>query len=233
MNNCTSCNSSNKHDISKSFDIDFDSWVANGKPNEKQIVVGTTSVALQSIGIDEKRIVWDTSKINRIQRDHLSMSDNIIRQVPNLIANPIIVMDSKTQVNRVTIYGEVYNDDGVPVMAVLELLPIGRRNKVSLDTIKVANAYDREGGMQAVQSIISSSNILYICPDKIRTDSWLSHNQLQLPFEITKYGSICKVSLFERDVNGNFSTNPHDYPMPQWKQKLQKMKLRETKDGMK
>ena len=45
-----------------------------------------------------------------------------------------------------------------------------------------------------------TSNILYIEPDKKRTDPWLSVNRLQLPLQITAFGSIAAVPLIHRDV---------------------------------
>ena len=40
--------------------------------------------------------------------------------------------------------------------------------------------------------------------DKLRTATWLSHNQLQLPLGITEYGSIDRVVYIEIDVNSFF-----------------------------
>lgn len=219
----------NEYGVSEDFESDFDSWISNGKPDEKRILVGTTSLALQSIGIAENKIVWNTSKINIIQRKHPDMSDNVLRQVPNIIGNPVIIMESITRANRITIYGEVYNDEGIPVMAALELLPSGRKNKVLLDTIRIASTYAREGGIRAVQNLIDNSNILYVCPDNERTDTWLSHNQLQLPFGITKYGSLGNVSYFDRNVNGNIEF-PLDKSgindtLPMWKERLKELEL--------
>ena len=96
-------------------------------------------------------------------------------------------------------------------MSVLELSPI-RRSGYALDAIKVAIAYARDhndpnAGIEDTQNITNNSNILYISPDIKRTDLWLSHNQLQLPFGITEYDSICKVSYIPRDVNGNFTSD--------------------------
>jgi len=208
------------------FTENYDKWVAEGKPNERQLSVCVTSEALTSIGVEQKNIVWDTSKINKIQRDHLGMSDDVLKNVSEVISDPIIVMDSKTQPNRVTVFGDLCNDNGIPIMVVLALRPIKRNNTV-LNAIKIASVYARDNdnpnaSIVDTQRIIDTSQILYIDPDIIRTATWLSHNQLQLPFEITEYGSIDKVAYLERDVNGNFSSPIVDYELPEWKKILQK-----------
>jgi len=208
------------------FTENYDKWVAEGKPNERQLSVCVTSDALMSIGVEQKSIIWDSSKINKIQRDHLGMSDDVLKKVSEVIIDPIIIMDSKTQPNRVTMLGDVCNDNRLPVMVVLALRPTSRTNRV-LNMIKVASVYARDHYNShtetiGIQSTINTSSILYIDPNKLRTDTWLSHNQLQLPLGITEYGSIDKVAYLERDVNGNFSSPVVEYELPEWKIKLQK-----------
>jgi len=201
-----------------SFEQSFDLWIESGKPDEMQLKLCAISESLKSVGINNKPIVWDTSKINKIQRSHPEMSDRVIIQVPNIVKKPIIIMDSKTQPNRVTLFGDVYSENRLPVMIVLELLPTSRKKNL-LNEIKVVSAYSRNKHA-GTQNIIDISNILYIDPDIKRTNSWLSHNQLQLPLEITKFGSIDKVSYINRDVKGNFSSNGDTAMLPEWKNKL-------------
>ena len=40
------------------------------------------------------------------------MSDEIIKRVPSVIENPIIVMESKTVPGRITMFGELADADG-------------------------------------------------------------------------------------------------------------------------
>ena len=65
------------------------------------------------------------------------MTDDVIKQVPHILEDPILVMKSKTVEGRLTIFGEVYDKNGNPVLAVLELNPTDL-NGNSLDLIKVA-----------------------------------------------------------------------------------------------
>lgn len=221
--------SNSNFSIKESFREDFQDWIDRGKPDRERITVGTTSDALKSIGVDSKRIAWDTSKMNTIQRDHPEMSDAVLVQVPELLERPVIVMESRTQANRLTMFGEVYGDNGLPVMAVIELLPISRGG-YEINSIKVVNAYtlltdsEKASGRasnRSTQKMIKESEILYVDPNKNRTAGWLSRNQLQLPLGITGYGSIKRVSLVHRDVKGKFSSESPTQDMPEWKKKLQ------------
>ena len=93
-------------------------------------------------------------------------------------------------------FGELYDDSGLPVLAILELQPEGDNN-VILDEIKIASTYGKDNP----QSLIDSSKILYIDPNKNRTDKWLARNRLQLPFLPTDYGSINRVTYKNDSVN--------------------------------
>ena len=54
-------------------------------------------------------ITWGSSKIIKIKSKHQEMTDNIIKQVPTILENPIIVMKSKNDESRLTLLGEAQN----------------------------------------------------------------------------------------------------------------------------
>ncbi len=200
------------YSISPEYSHDLEDWFARKKPNRERLYLGTTSVPLRSVGVDDKDIFWKTSKINKIQKEHIFITDDVLRQVPYLLENPVLIMESKTQPNRVALLGEVYSSRGIPVLGVLELLPTSRSG-YELENIEVANAYAKdknnpEATIEATQGLIDTSEILYIDPNKKRTNTWLSTNRLQLPLAENQYGSIGRVTLLHRDVNGYFSFGP-------------------------
>lgn len=82
-------------------------------------------------------------------------------------------------------------------MTALELRPDGRIENF----VKVTSAYPKK----ALQNLINESDILYVDPNKKRTDTWLQTLRLQLPAGVTKYGSIGMVTYVEKDVNGKIS----------------------------
>ncbi len=214
-----------QYSISEDYESEYDRWIADGKSDRKSLYVGTTSEALKSIGIKDTQIFWNTTKINSIQKDHPFMSDGVMKQVPHILENPILIMESKTQPNRVTMYGEVYADNGIPVMAVLELAPRSSKG-YELQNMVIANAYNKgadveNASIEATQRLIDGSNILYVDPDKKRTDNWLSQNRLQLPLGITSYGPIHNITLVARDSQGNFSADAKNSDLPEWKKNLQ------------
>ena len=192
-----------KYSLNPGFAKQFDAWVESGKqnfPGSGRFLVGTTSEALKSIGVSDYQIYWSSAKIAKIMKKHPSMTSDVIKSVPNVLENPILVMQSQTVANRITLFGEAMDADGKPVLVAVELSPQNKRGEVQ-DFAVIASAYGKNGAQQ----IIDNSDILYVEPDKKRTDSWLGLLRLQLPSRLTKYGSISNVALVNRDVNGNIS----------------------------
>jgi hypothetical protein len=197
VNDSISKNDKNvRFSINPNFTREYDAW--DKKKANGYFYIGTTSEALQSIGIEDKKIRWDKGKIIRIKNKHPQMTDLVIKQVPNLLEHPIIIMQSNTVMNRVVLLGEIYTQNGTPVLAALELQPSAIGTKVA-DYIKIASAYDKTG----IQNLMNVSDILYLDPDKKRTTTWFRGLGLQLPSVVTKFGSIGRVTYVDRKVNGS------------------------------
>ncbi len=170
----------------------------------KRIRVGATSEVLKSIGVKDQNIYWDSGKIRKILQKHSAenfragiddsiMTREIIKQVPQVLESPIVVLHSDTSRNadyasRIYMFGEVYDQTGKPVDVSLELLPTSYKG-LEIDDIMVTSAY----GKKNIQGLLNRDEILYIDPNKNRTNTWLAVNRLQLPLRITKYGSIASL----------------------------------------
>lgn len=190
------------YSLNKNFAEDVDNWYNNETEFKKTggfFKVGKTSDALKSIGVKDNDIVWDKSKIKKILEDHEEMTIDVIKDVPNVLEYPVVVMQSKTRLNSITLLGEVYAD-GAPVMVAMQLSPKGKSGRV-LNLSKISSAYAKN----KVQELINSSDILYVDSDKKRTDSWLRALRLQLPAGLTNYGSIGNVTYYEDIVNSQNS----------------------------
>ena len=177
----------------------------------KRIRVGATSEVLKSIGVKDQNIYWDSGKIRKILQKHSAenfragmddsiMTREIIKQVPQVLESPIVVLHSDTSRNadyasRIYMFGEVYDQTGKPVDVSLELLPTSYKG-LEIDDIMVTSAY----GKKNIQGLLNRDEILYIDPNKNRTNTWLAVNRLQLPLRITKYGSIASLRYSDGNV---------------------------------
>lgn len=202
VNNSILENSDNdtKFSIAPEFAVQYDKW--DKKKSNFSFKIGTTSEALKSIGVKDSTIVWDASKIIKIKKDHPQMTDDVIKQVPNVLENPIIIMESTTVQGRLTLFGEVYDAENNPVLAVLELNPVSAKGK-SLNLIKIASAYGKDTNPQG---LINKSKIVYIEQNKKRTNNWLKLNRLQLPL-VNQSGSNNSITKTNNTVNTNILKN--------------------------
>lgn len=187
-----------RYSINENFVNEYDRW--DKQQTGIRFRTGTTSEALQSIGIDDKNIYFDSSKIIEIKNKHPEMTDDIIKAIPEILENPIMILQSKTRANRVVVFGEVVDEIGDPVMVALELKPTYHGNEIG-NVVKIASAYARKKG-KGLQEFINESDVLYLDENKNRTESWLQRLRLQLPSGVTNFGSISNVTYVNKDVNG-------------------------------
>lgn len=180
-----------KYSIDPGFETRYDEWALNGRP-ERTIRVGTTSDVIVKLGAKKQNVMMHSADIKHALR-HDGITDNIIKQIPTLLEDPTVILKStlvapknKQEASRIVAYGNVYNENGAPVLAVVELKPRAKGGQV-LDVQLVKNAYGKNHGL-AEQ--FEKSDVMYLNPDKNRTNSWLQGLGLQLPSDTTRYGSI-------------------------------------------
>lgn len=182
----SSVRNGSKNSIRESFYVEIDNW--DGKA-EKTFRVGKTSDILKSIGVRDTEIIWHSIKIAAILRKHTNMTKEVIKQVPKILENPIIVLASKNIDSRLAMFGTVTDSNGKPVTAILELQPTSRGGQV-MDFSVIASAYGKDNA----KGLVESSGLVYIDPNKNRTESWLQGLGLQLPSDTTALGSVGRIT---------------------------------------
>ena len=118
------------------------------------------------------------------------MTRDVIKQVPDILENPVVVLESKQSSSRIAVFGEVTDSSGNPVTAILELQPTGMGGEI-MDMNVVASAYGKDGNPAR---FIQSSGVLYLDPNKTRTERWLHSIGLQLPSGLTTLGPIGSIT---------------------------------------
>ena len=166
-----------RYALNEKFSQQFDDWLEKKTDNKGagSFLVGTTSDVLKSIGVADYEIYWRKAKIAKIMSEHPAMTANVIKSVPNVLEHPILVMQSQTVANRITLFGETVDAEGKPVLAALELSPQNKQGEIQ-DFAVIASAY----GKNNAQQLIDNSDILYVDPNKKRTDTWLDALRLKL-----------------------------------------------------
>ena len=200
-----------KQSIRADFYTEFDAW--DKKDPSTTFTIGTTSSALQSVGIKNQEIKLRSgtvlNKVNKHGNEGISF--DTFRGIPELLEHPVLIqfsdaIDPKTKKPKyddsITVIGDLYAN-GKPVMVALNLQPTNQKKTVVLDIIIIKSAYTKN----ALQNYINENTLLYIDPNKKRTNTWLSLNRLQLPVGENQYGSIRRISYDKNGVKVQNSKN--------------------------
>jgi hypothetical protein len=180
-------NGGTSYSIDPDFANEVDSW--DGK-SVKTFRLGSTSAALFSIGVKNRDIILRSDKLSQIFIDHPEMTKEIIKQVPEILENPMLVLSSQSKESRIVVLGTVVDEAGSPVVAILELAPTSKKGR-ALNLNILASAYGKD---TSPAQFVRKSGLLYINPEKNRTNKWLQSLGLQLPSGTVSYGSVGSIT---------------------------------------
>ena len=191
--------SGKKFSINPDFEMDIDRWAKSGMPQTEQFILGSTGDVLQGLGAIESDIYFNGDKISKILNDHPEMTLDIIKKIPQIVDDPVLVLKSRNtrsvpRNTRLVMFGSVKADNGQPVLCVLDLRPVENRLVID-DMQKVTSAYTKDDPTSFVQN----SEVLYA--DKKRTAKLLRSIGLHWPIELQQSGYIGSISYSKRNVN--------------------------------
>jgi DNA repair protein RadC len=180
--------------VNENFENEYNSW--NKVDRKGYFVLGETSSSLINIGLFHQNIVIDKSKLLKIKNKHLGMSDFVIKQIPNILKYPILILKSESIKDRIVVFGNVFDINNKPVMVAMELNP--DENKRNIDKIyKIASAYGKENLKSLNMWLSHRDNILFL-DNKKRTINWLNGLGLELPLPFVN--SSIKKSVMIKDI---------------------------------
>lgn len=190
------------YSIDANFGKNVDDWVKNTpegmlSTSPGYFRVGTTSEALQSIGARTDNIYMRKSKIGIIFEDHPEVTVDVIKKVPDILENPVLIIKSLTRPDSIVLLGEEKAENGNSLMVALELTPKpGGRTEAEFSL--VTSAYGRDD--ENLRNLINNSELLYLDTNKNRANSWLMQLRVQFPSRQPPYGSIGNIAYAEDGV---------------------------------
>ncbi|MDR0819428.1 MAG: hypothetical protein LBN43_07650 [Oscillospiraceae bacterium] len=148
----------------------FEAWY--GSSTNGYFVIGMPVEALLSIGVPSQRIIINKSKIVSVMNEH-NLSSDIMLKLPEVVNNPVMILESRTQKDSFVLYGELYDELGRAIMVSLRtnLYESSLRELFN----KITSVYVKDN----TQRFISNSKLIYT--DKKRITVWLQNLGLQLP----------------------------------------------------
>ena len=191
-----------RYSISENFAEDLEDWYYETDPRDRitdggYLRIGTVSEPLKSIGVRDGNVYWRKSKIGTIMQDHPEIDLETAKNVPQILENPVVILKSRTQDNSITLFGDVTAANGERVMAALHLTPRASGNMETEFTL-LASAYGRSEGN--IRNLLNNSEVLYLDPNKNRTDTWLMSLGVQFPSDQPAYGPIGTITYHDGEV---------------------------------
>ena len=182
-----------RYSIDENYERDIDDWDSRGRPDGEVFILGRTGDVLQGLGAREQDIYLRSEKVNDIMEKHPEMTLSEIKRIPEVLDDPAIIAKSSGQSRggqntRLTMFGELFTQNGEPVMAILDLRPV-ENGVVINDMQKVNSAYQRRNSL----NYLRRSELLYV--DEKRAIPLLQTMGLQIrPTELQRYGSLGNIS---------------------------------------
>ena len=133
----------------------------------------------------DNNIYWRKQKIQTILEDHPEITPDIIKDIPSIVENPVIVMKSLTRDDSITLFGDL-EVNGMPVMVALQLNPVGT-GKIEADFTLISSAYTKK--QTGSKHLIEDSEILYLA-EKKRAETLLMSLRVQFPSDQQAYDSL-------------------------------------------
>lgn len=196
------------YSIDPNFDREIVAWDEEGRNGRRIFRLGSTGEALQSIGVQDRSIVMVSDKVRTILREHPNVTIDMIRQIPAMLENPVLVLESQgrsmlpgtRQNSRIVVVGNVTDANGAPVLCILDLAPQSAQDRrLGLqDFNKVSSAYPKDVNPAG---FLQNSNVLYANPDTNKTQDALSSFGFKFATsELNHLGSMGSIAYSGNDV---------------------------------
>lgn len=160
-------------------------------------VAKTPDILKNKLNFESLPIQIDSSKVKKIFEKHPEMKSLICR-VPEILHDPVIIMDSMTVKGSYVLLGNVLDENNNPVLVSIIPRPTNRRG-IKLNVQKITSTYAKENA----QHILNQSNIEYVNPDKKITTSWQKLTRLQLPFMNLNAGGYSNTISHSANISNN------------------------------
>ena len=189
--------------VRESFSKEIDSWAKDGMPEGVRFTLGSTGPVLQGLGAIESDIYMEGDKIQKILQDHPEMTLAEIKKVPQILEDPAMVLKSKTRTNSLVVLGTYRAQNGRPILAAMDLLPM--ENGVFVYGMqKLSSAYTKTGEVKSTgadkgAAFLRNSDVLFL--DKKRATLILRPMGIQTPTSFLQSGYIGSISYKGSSVN--------------------------------
>ncbi len=183
-----------KRSVHEQYISKIGKWDKDERPDGEIFIIGSTSDVLQGLGAIDNDIFLRSEKINKILSDHPEMTLDEIKKIPRILENPVLILKSRNvgredaANSRMVLFGTVKAQNGLPVMAILDLRP--EEDHIVIDDMqKVTSAYAKTNNPV---DFVRNSDVMYA--SKGKATSLLRTIGFQIPIALNESGFIGSIS---------------------------------------
>lgn len=148
-------------ELKETFRQNIDQWEREGRPQDEVFAVGVAGDIVQGLGAQESTVRLYGEKVDRILHDHPEITLKEIKQIPQILDDPAVVLKSKYRGednSRLIFIGDVKAKNGLPVMVILDVNS-AEENGILGSIERVTSTYTKTSGLAR---FLQSSEYVYV-----------------------------------------------------------------------
>lgn len=172
----------------------IDRWLSGQMAGSDTFEFGGTPEVLRQIGANSLPVTMSQNVMVKLSGGKHSIALDEIRNLPQAIADPIMIFKSATVDNAFVILTELTDKNGDSVVVALHLNKLENRMHIN----RIASVYGKQNAGGFVEKQIKDGNLKYF--DKKRASNWATSRGLQLPKLVQSVAYSTNIILEKEDI---------------------------------
>lgn len=150
-------------------------WLNGEMTSNGMFEFANTPVVLRELGAENLPAIMSQNTMVKLNGEKHSVSLENIRNLPQNLAEPLMVFKSATVPNAFLILTQIEDMNGKPVVVALHL----NKTEKHIEVNRIASVYSKNNILGFLSTKTKKGNLRYI--DKIKSQNWSQSRGLQLP----------------------------------------------------
>lgn len=185
-------------DVLQSFEKQIDDWLNRELPTNEMLKLGQTPEILKQLGAKNLPVMMNQDVLVKITGGKHTISLDDIKQLPDAIADPIMIFKSNTTNDAFVVLTELVDKSGNDVVVALHLNKAEKHIRIN----RIATVYGKDNIVSFVRRQISFGNLKYM--DKNKSQEWSQSRGLQLP-KLADTNPDNNIVLYKDDIVNTYN----------------------------
>ncbi len=150
------------------FSEQVDAVLSGADTTSTHIKVSNTPKILRDVGLPNLPILITAKHLRSITQDsgtesmnYHGLGEKAIKKLPELLADPVMIMDSLTREDSVVVLTEIFDKENRPVIAAIKIDGIGRQNGEIISANILTSVYGKDNFESFLNLNLQANTVLY------------------------------------------------------------------------